>query len=131
MRRPIPFSAVAGSAYALVVAQAVHPVFPESATLCPFRLLTGVPCPGCGMGHSLLLALRGDVAGSWRAHPLGVPLLILWTAWLGWGLANLARGRGFSDGFLPLLRRPAAARAGLILVLAVYAARVGWVLPLR
>jgi uncharacterized protein DUF2752 len=125
MSRPVSFPAVAAAAYAAVVVQASHPILPESgATFCPFRLLTGIPCPGCGMGHALVFALRGDFAGSWRSHPLGIPLLLLWTAWLGWGLMNLSRGRAFSDGFLPVLRRPAAAWAGLVLVFAVYAVRL-------
>ncbi len=94
MSRWTSFPAVAGAAYAAVVVQAVRPILPESgATLCPFRLLTGLPCPGCGMGHALVFALRGDFSGSWRFHPLGLPLLALWTAWLGWGAINLARGR--------------------------------------
>jgi hypothetical protein len=76
------------------------------------------------MGHSMIYALRGDFSSSWRSHPLGIPLLILWTAWLGWGAVNLARGREFSDGFIPALRRPAATWAALALVLAVYAVRV-------
>jgi hypothetical protein len=76
------------------------------------------------MGHALVFALRGDFAGSWRSHPLGLPLLLLWTAWLAWGLVNRARGREFSEGFLPALRRPAATWGALVLVLAVYAVRV-------
>jgi hypothetical protein len=125
MSRPVSFPAVAGAAYAAVVAQAIRPILPErGATFCPFRLLTGIPCPGCGMGHSLVFALRGDFAGSFHSHPLGIPLLILWTSWLGWGLLNLSRGRSFSEGFIPPLRRPSAAWAVLVLVLAVYAARL-------
>jgi hypothetical protein len=125
MSRPVSFPAVAAAAYAAVVVQAIHPVLSENgATLCPFHLITGLPCPGCGMGHALVFALRGDFAGSLRSHPLGIPLLLLWTAWLGFGLLNLSRGRAFSDGFLPALRRPAAAWAALVLVLAVYAVRL-------
>lgn len=125
MSRTVSFPAVASVAYAAVVLQAAHPILPETgATFCPFRLLTGIPCPGCGMGHSLVFALRGDFAGSFRSHPLGIPLLVLWTAWLVWGAHNLSRGRSFSDGFLPPLRRPAAVWAALVLVLAVYAVRL-------
>jgi hypothetical protein len=125
MSRPLSFPAVAAAAYGAVVLQAYHPLIPESgATFCPFRYLTGIPCPGCGMGHSLVFALRGDLPGSFHAHPLGLPLLVLWTGWLGWGALNLSFGRSFSDGFLPPLRRPAASWAGLALVLAVYAVRL-------
>ena len=76
------------------------------------------------MGHALVAGLRGDFAASRSFHPLGLPLLALWTAWLSWGAVNSARGRSFSDGFLPALRRPALTWAALALVLAVYAARI-------
>jgi len=124
VKRPVPFPAVAAAAYAAVVVQAAHPILPESGpNFCPFRMLTGLPCPGCGMGHALVYALRGDFFASFSAHPLGLPLLALWTAWLAWGALNLARGRGFSDGFVPALRRPEFSWAALALVLAVYAVR--------
>ena len=124
MSRPVSFPAAAGAAYAAVVVQAAYPLIPENgATFCPFRVLTGIPCPGCGMGHALVFALRGDFAGSWHSHPLGIPLLALWTAWLGWGLVNLARSREFSTGFFPALRRPAAAWSAFAIVMTVYAVR--------
>src|SRR6185312_1252984 len=115
--RTIPFPAVAGAAYALVAAQAYHPLIPESGpTLCPFRFLTGLPCPGCGMGHALVFAWRGDFAASFHSHPLGIPLLAIWTGWLLWGALNLSRGKEFSEGFVPALRRPGASWAMLVLV---------------
>lgn len=123
MRRPVPFPAVAGLAWLVCLGEAVTGHEPR-ADLCPFRLLTGRPCPGCGMGHAVVAAMRGDFAASFTYHPLGLPLLVLWTAWLGWGLLNLARGRGFSEGFLPVVRRPAFAWAALALVLGVYAVRM-------
>ena len=121
--RPIPFPAVASAAYAALAAQAAFGIPYDGAVLCPFRLLTGHPCPGCGMGHALVAGMRGDFAASWNFHPLGLPLLALWTAWLAWGAVNRSRGRGFSDGFVPVLRRPAFSWAALALVFAVYAVR--------
>lgn len=43
--------------------------------LCPLDALGFNHCPGCGIGHSIGLALRGDVSASWSAHPLGIPAL--------------------------------------------------------
>ncbi len=43
---------------------------------CPFRTLTGLPCPICGITRSSAVIMRGDLAGSFRIHPLG-PVLIL------------------------------------------------------
>lgn len=124
MRRPAPFPAVAAAAYAALAAQAAFGIPHDGAILCPFRLITGHPCPGCGMGHALVAGLRGDFAASFHFHPLGLPLLALWTGWLLWGGLNLARGRSFSEGFVPALRRPAYSWAALAAVLAVYAARI-------
>lgn len=50
---------------------------------CPFRALTGLRCPGCGVTTLLLRLLRGDWAGAFWANPfllLSAPalLVILW-----------------------------------------------------
>ena len=79
--RPIPFFAVAAVAWVLCAVQAVVGIA-EGLTLCPFRLLTGHRCPGCGMGHAVVAAMRADWAASFHLHPLGIPLLAVWTAWL-------------------------------------------------
>lgn len=123
MKRPVPFPAVAAAAYGFLLLQASRPVVPEGLTLCPFKLVTGCDCPGCGMGHSLVAAMRGDWAASWCYHPLGMPLALLWTMWLMWGALNMIRGRDFSEGFLPIVRRPGFSCAALIVTFAVYAVR--------
>ena len=127
MSRPVSLPVVAAAAWTgvavLAVLESCGLAVPGSFTLCPVRILTGHLCPGCGMGHSVVGALRGDFSGSFAHHPLGLPLLALWTAWLVWGGVNLYRGRQFSEGFLPKLRRPAFAWAVLAAVLAVHLAR--------
>ena len=39
---------------------------------CPLRLLTGLPCPFCGITRSLASAMRGDWTASLAYHPLGL-----------------------------------------------------------
>jgi hypothetical protein len=39
---------------------------------CVFRSLAGIPCPGCGVTHAVLLALALDVRGSLLANPAGL-----------------------------------------------------------
>ena len=97
--------------------------FESAPPACLFHAATGLPCPGCGMARGLLAALEGRWGASLSLHPLALPLLAVWTAWLAWGLLNLARGRGFSRGFPDLL---AGARgwAALGVVLSVYAWRL-------
>jgi hypothetical protein len=43
--------------------------------LCPFRLLTGLPCPGCGITRSIVSTAHGDLAAALAFHPLG-PLVL-------------------------------------------------------
>ncbi len=81
IRHPLPFSVVAGAAWILCAVQAASGAG-GSLVLCPVRLLTGHRCPGCGMGHAVVAAMRGDFAASFHLHPLGIPLLAIWTAWL-------------------------------------------------
>jgi len=42
-----------------------------SAPECPSRMVTGVPCPICGITTSSMLYFDGDFKGSFEAHPLG------------------------------------------------------------
>lgn len=56
---------------------------------CPFRALTGVVCPLCGMTHATLALGAGDLGAAFAAHPLFFAVLGF-TAWGGW---CLARGR--------------------------------------
>ncbi len=40
-------------------------------SLCTFKNLTGLPCPGCGLVRSVTALVHGDVAGSFVHHRLG------------------------------------------------------------
>ena len=44
---------------------------------CPFKVLTGADCPGCGFQRSLLELLQGHWAESYHLYPPTVPLLIV------------------------------------------------------
>lgn len=44
---------------------------------CPLRMMTGIECPTCGLGHALIEAWTGSWASSLGYHPLGVPALLL------------------------------------------------------
>lgn len=54
---------------------------------CTFRMLSGYPCPGCGMTTSFSHFIRGDFAASARANLAGLvlasvcALLIPWCLW--------------------------------------------------
>jgi hypothetical protein len=64
--------------------------------ICPFRHLTGFPCPLCGMTRSMLCFFQGDWHASLLWHPLG-PLLgigaVMWFLTMaipGIGIEHLA-----------------------------------------
>lgn len=46
-------------------------------TICPVVLLTGYPCPGCGMTRAMFGVLRLDFIGAWKMHPFIYPIGIL------------------------------------------------------
>jgi len=45
-------------------------------SLCPFKMLTGFPCPGCGITKSLVYFYQGDIYKSLYYHVLG-PFVVL------------------------------------------------------
>jgi hypothetical protein len=57
--------------------------FTEGPTVCPFRLVTGFPCPGCGTTRAVAAFLDGRLSDSIEFNPLGVTFLaaaLLWGA---------------------------------------------------
>lgn len=46
-------------------------------TLCPLANLGISWCPGCGLGHAVGLALRGDFSRSLHEHLLGIPAILI------------------------------------------------------
>ena len=47
---------------------------------CPFKALTGIPCPGCGMTRAVLHACKGEFREAFYYHPLwivAVPLVLV------------------------------------------------------
>lgn len=64
---------------------------------CPMVVLTGIPCPGCGMTRSLFLLLTGRVGLSVRMHPMGLPVacIILYFMWNRYILGRMAKGIKF------------------------------------
>ncbi|HRW21715.1 MAG TPA: DUF2752 domain-containing protein [Bacteroidales bacterium] len=44
---------------------------------CPFKLLTGHDCPGCGMQRALIELLKGDIKSSFLHYPALIPIIIM------------------------------------------------------
>lgn len=116
-RYPVPAD---GSRFAAVGVLAASPLVLLAARVgvafppCPFRLLTGLECPGCGAGRAVVSLAAGDLPAAFDHNPLFVTLLpILFVS-----LLMLAAGR------VPPLERPGWARPLLFLVAGFWALRL-------
>ena len=78
-------------------------VTPEGPTLCPFRALTGLPCPFCGVTRSLFALGQGDLDRSLHFSPLGVFVAVAAVAVLLLFSRAVVRGRAIRWPRTPLL----------------------------
>ncbi|NBT61963.1 MAG: DUF2752 domain-containing protein [Planctomycetota bacterium] len=60
---------------------------------CNFMILTGKPCPSCGMTTSFALMVRGDLGNALNANPVGSALAFFLMLVLPWGIASLWFGK--------------------------------------
>lgn len=44
--------------------------------MCVSKVITGEPCPGCGLTRSWITGIRGDATLSYRYNRLGLPLML-------------------------------------------------------
>lgn len=64
----------------------------EDGPACPWRTLTGVPCPMCGMTHATVALGGGDLGGALASHPAApaalaiaiVPAVLVLSGRTGW-----------------------------------------------
>ena len=47
------------------------PVITYIPHVCLMQAVLGIPCPGCGISHSLTAILRLNLVGAWQANPAG------------------------------------------------------------
>ena len=88
---------------------------PRPHTICPFLLLTGIPCPFCGGTHAGIDLGRGHPAAALRASPLAVSGAVIVVI-----LPLLRRtGLGQRWGRLPGKMRNTLAITGIVTALAV------------
>ena len=86
---------------------------------CPMLLVTGIPCPGCGMSRALLLLFMGHPAESVRMHPLA-PLVLILLIYMGWNRYIIGR----KPKKIPFL-----IGAGVVLLVICYLIRMYYLFP--
>ena len=66
----IKYVLLAAGIYILIVKRFLH-------KMCPFVLLTGYPCPLCGMTRAFFALFRGDFKTAWELHPFACILVVV------------------------------------------------------
>lgn len=64
------------AALAVLVARIVPFSLVDGMAPCTFRVITSLPCPGCGFTRSFFRAAELDFAGAWLVSPLGTLLFL-------------------------------------------------------
>lgn len=57
--------------------------------ICPFRISTGLPCPGCGMTRAWTYTLHGQLGNAASANVFGMALLAVVITLTLWRLASI------------------------------------------
>ncbi len=112
--------AVAWLPVVLACLWAYAPFAGGGAVICAFRVVSGAPCPGCGMTRALGELLHGRVASSLHFHPLSIPTLAGFVAAWAYGMvASRRRVNPITSRFVLMVLTPLA---GLFLM--VWVARM-------
>jgi hypothetical protein len=82
-------------------------------SLCPFKAITGFPCPGCGITRSLVFLYRGDLSTSVHYHWFGVPLVLFCIAVITVSLIEMRTGQRYFRKLL--FNMPLAWGLGIVL----------------
>ncbi|MEM6961000.1 MAG: DUF2752 domain-containing protein [Myxococcota bacterium] len=103
-RRAVPHSSIAWSGYliaSLVVLALAYALKPSSSghgthtqlglPPCGVLVVTGIPCPGCGLTTSFAHMVRGQLLGAVRANPFGLMLFLTMIAGMGVSVLALVR----------------------------------------
>src|SRR5262245_324700 len=80
---------------------------------CNFVVMTGKPCPACGMTTSFALLVRGDIGASLRANWVGTLLAGFWAVLLVWAVVSGLVGR-------PLLIPPGRGELAMTIAVGVF-----------
>ena len=81
---------------------------------CPLRLLTGVPCPLCGMTTGVTATLAGDLSAAAAANPFSLVVVLLAAGLLSTAAISIARRRPPRPDASLAVPLPLLAAAGLV-----------------
>ena len=76
---PVPRAAILAGALllALGIVAAALPGIEDGPVACPFRAVTGLPCPTCGLTRATHSLMRGDLDGALAINPFDTLFLLI------------------------------------------------------
>lgn len=81
-------STLAAAAIAASIARFQEPVIIQLVA-CPFRTLTGLPCPGCGSKRAWTALMHGNLEGAVDANPFALVLCCVLLLLITWRMVSL------------------------------------------
>ncbi len=69
---------------------------------CPFKILTTIPCPGCGMSRATLFLFKGDIVESLHSNLLCIPFTLCIAIAFIWMITDLIKKK---ETFTPFMHR--------------------------
>jgi Protein of unknown function (DUF2752) len=74
-RRSATYAGIAAAV--LATSYFYAPYVDRGPPICPFKLMFGIPCPGCGLTHSFCALAHGHLAAAVQFHALGPVLFVV------------------------------------------------------
>jgi hypothetical protein len=90
--------------------------FHKHTTLCIFKLTTGLPCPGCGMGRASLELIKGNLISSWDYNILCIPFSIVVFISLFWLILDLAKRK---ETFFTFIKKDFGLKYKIVLIVLI------------
>lgn len=90
----------------------------EYKTICPFKLISGLPCPGCGMGRASLALLHGNITQSLYYNLLCIPFTLFVAVSFLWLIKDLIMRK---ESFLILIKQPISKKHKIIILIILIA----------
>jgi hypothetical protein len=122
-KRSVRFLLIAVGLFSIKVLSNYNSDFTKGPTVCPFKLVTGLPCPGCGTTRAVAALLDGRFSDSIGFNPLGVTFVVAAFLW-GARFNILERYMKDLNGLFEKLTQRQRSLVGLALLVLILALNV-------
>jgi len=89
--------------YGILLALNLFNGIQSNHTLCIFKNLTGIPCPGCGLTRGTLAIFEGNFSEAFSYNILSIPIMLAALISIGWLSFDLIKKK---DTFIKAINIP-------------------------